>query len=169
MWSPTHATENICLEKHHWSLIKFKKQNKNQCVSSLLIYMCLELKTKCTGGESLRELFGRWPWIRGSNENKDPPLEPLSINLSLQFLSHTYVTFSPLLCSSLWPVETHWLCSTKSLFYHKSQTWIDETEERVVGREAAVPLKPPIGASTRPLDGQNLWLQRTLSAADTGT
>lgn len=47
-------------------------------------------------------------------------------------------------------------------------TWIDETEERVVGREAAVPLKPPIGATTRPLDGQNLWLQRALSGVKTG-
>lgn len=47
-------------------------------------------------------------------------------------------------------------------------TWVDKTEERVVGREAAVPLEPPVGATARPLDGQNLWLHRALSGEKTG-
>lgn len=46
----------------------------------------------------------------------------------------------------------------------KKPTWVDQTEERVVRRQAAVPLKPPIGATTRPLDGQNVWLHWALSA-----
>lgn len=45
------------------------------------------------------------------------------------------------------------------------RTWIDETEERVVGREAAVPLQPPVGAPTRPLDGQHVRFDGALSAA----
>lgn len=47
-------------------------------------------------------------------------------------------------------------------------TRIDKTEERAVGGQAAVPLKSPIGATTRPLDGQNLWLQWALSGGTIG-
>lgn len=48
-------------------------------------------------------------------------------------------------------------------------TWVDEAEERVVGGEAAVPLEPPVGATARQLDGQDLGLQRALSANKTRT
>lgn len=92
------------------------------------------------------------------------------------------MTFPPLLLGSgLW--RKHWLWSsrvfaagnhdtaeqgTTELSIRKQNTqykptWIDKTEERVAGGEAAVPLEPPIGATTRPLDGQNLWLQWALS------
>lgn len=48
------------------------------------------------------------------------------------------------------------------------RTRVDQTEQGVVGREAVVPLEPPVGATTRPLDGQNLRLQRTLPGGSTG-
>lgn len=47
-------------------------------------------------------------------------------------------------------------------------TWTDEAEERIVGGQTVVPLKSPVRATTRPLDGQHLWLHRTLPGVRTG-
>lgn len=46
-------------------------------------------------------------------------------------------------------------------------TWIDKVEEWVVRRQAVIPLKSSIRSPSGPLNGQNLWLQRPLSAIQT--
>lgn len=126
-----------------------------------------------------------------------PPPQAPSMCLTALFLSHLHdLPSPPVLCSpSVWLWSSSFFLllaettqdnprneSQSNITQHnmvmesylniknikKKPTWTDEAKERVVGGEAVVSLKPPIRATTRPLDGQHLWLHRTLSWIKTG-
>jgi len=126
----------------------------------------------------------QWLWIDAREHMRTQPSTSVSLRLPLQFLSHTYPRppsppseLGPLPVATLWLWQLSWSAAWKDRIIDTTRavldrrtyqlTWIDETEERVVRREAAVPLEPAMGATAWPLDGQHLWLQQALPAVTT--
>lgn len=111
-----------------------------------------------------------------------PPPQAPSVCLTALFLSHLHDLPSPIVLLAETTQDNSRKESQSNITQHnmvmesylniknilKKPTWTDEAKERVVGGEAVVSLKPPIRATTRPLDGQHLWLHRTLSWIKTG-